>query len=190
MHFIDRLGLYSTIFTDPTAKAVPEPPTHRWRFAYDCLETLRLNESPGSIYKLLVRTEDTTELAWILAALCPWAEVAAPTPIKAGGKIPLPYATIVAREGIKATNRICDAVTAAFRHYDEISSFKRAVIYQEPWTQERDRLGMAIRRWDATGGHWKLQVVLAILVEAMSSPESKSKIINHYINRVLDFTNM
>ena len=98
---------------------------------------------------------------------------------KAGGKIPLPYATLVAREGIKATNRICDAVTAAFRHCEEISSFKRAVIDQESWTHERDKLGMAIRRWDATGGHWKVQVVLAILVEAMSSTKSKSKIISH-----------
>jgi tRNA nucleotidyltransferase (CCA-adding enzyme) len=179
LHFIDRLGLYSTIFTDPTDKIIPEPPTHHWRSAYDCLEILQLNDSPGSIYKLLVRTEDAAELAWIVAALCPWAEVATPNSTKVGGKPSLPYATLVAREGIKATNRTCDVVTAAFRHREEISSFKKAVIDQEPWIYERDKLGMAIRRWDAAGGHWKVQVVLAILVESMTSAESNSKIQCH-----------
>jgi tRNA nucleotidyltransferase (CCA-adding enzyme) len=124
---------------------------------------LKSNESPGSIYKILVRTEDAAELSWMFAALCPWAGVVTPTSSKPGGKAPLPFATIVAREGIKASNRICDAVTAAFKHREEISSFKRAVVNKEPWTRERDKLGMAIRRWDATGGHWKVQVVLAIL---------------------------
>jgi tRNA nucleotidyltransferase (CCA-adding enzyme) len=127
----------------------------------------------------LVRTEDAAELAWILATLCPWAEVATPTPSKSGGKVPLPFATLVAREGIKANNRICDAVTGAFRHREEISSFKRAVNNKEPWIHERDKLGMTIRRWDATGGHWKVQAVLAILVEAMTFTEPSGEIISH-----------
>jgi tRNA nucleotidyltransferase (CCA-adding enzyme) len=115
----------------------------------------------------------------MFAALCPWAEVATPTPSKPGGKVLLPFATMVAREGIKANNRTCDAVTAAFRHREEITSFKNAVVNKELWTHERDRLGMAIRRWDATGSHWKVQVVLAILVEAMTSTESNGKFKSH-----------
>jgi tRNA nucleotidyltransferase (CCA-adding enzyme) len=115
----------------------------------------------------------------MFAALCPWAEVATPTPSKPGGKAPLPFATMVAREGIKANNRTCDAITAAFRHREEITSFKNAVVNKELWTHKRDRLGMAIRRWDATGGHWKVQVVLAILVEAMTSTESNGKFKSH-----------
>lgn len=190
LHFIDRLGLYSTIFTDPTTESVPEPTTDQWRFAYDCLEILKLNESPGSIYELLVRSAsgDAPELAWLFAALCPWAEVALPTASKPRGKTPLPFATIVAREGIKANNRVCDAVTGAFRHREEISRFKKAVTDHEQWTHERDKLGMAIRRWDAAGGHWKIQVILAILVEAMTSTPSDGEILPQY-NPQYDSTN-
>ena len=83
----------------------------------------------------------------------------------------MPFATLVAREGIKANNRVCDTVTGAFRHIEEISNFKQAVIAQDLWTFERDKLGMAIRRWDAAGSHWKLHVILAILVEAMHLSE-------------------
>jgi hypothetical protein len=67
---------------------------------------------------------------------------------------------------------MCETVTGAFRHIEEISSFKKAVNNQEPWTREPDTLGMAIRRWDVAGGYWKLHVLLAILVEAMRSAES------------------
>jgi tRNA nucleotidyltransferase (CCA-adding enzyme) len=180
LEFIDRLRLYSTIFTDPTCKIIPEPRTDRWRFVYDCLETLRVNKSPGSIYELLIRSEDAVELAWLFAALCPWAEVALPTSSNPGGKAPLPFATLVAREGIKANNRTCDAVTGAFRHREEIARFKQAVIDLEPWVYERDKLGMAIRRWDTAGGHWKIQVVLAILVEAMRSTEFNGELVRRY----------
>lgn len=31
---------------------------------------------------------------------------------------------------------------------------------------------MAIRRWDTGGGHWKLQVLFAILVDVTRSDES------------------
>jgi hypothetical protein len=139
---------------------------------------LRSNESPGSINKLLIRTEDAVELAWLIAALCPWAEAAMPCNL--GGKVPLPFATLVAREGIKANNRICNAVTGAFRNHEEIARFKKAVINQEPWIHERDKLGMAIRRWDAADGYWKIQVVLAILVEAMASTESNGELMRRY----------
>lgn len=151
---------------------MPEPSTKRWRHAYNCLETMRANNSPSSIYKLLVCSHDAAELSWLLAALVPWAEIANPYPSKSGGKAPMPFATLVAKEGIKASNRVCDTVTGAFRHFEEISKFKQAVIAQENWTLEPDKLGMAIRRWDAGGGHWKLQVLFAILVEIARSDKS------------------
>jgi tRNA nucleotidyltransferase (CCA-adding enzyme) len=134
------------------------------------------NESPGSIYKLLIRSEDAAELAWILAALSPWADVPLP-PARTGKKTCLPWATLVAKEGIKSSNRICDTVTGAFRNFEEITIFKKAVINQEKWTSERDTLGMAIRRWDANGGHWKVQAMLAILVEVMRSNDSDGEFV-------------
>lgn len=136
---------------------------------------MRANNSPGSIYKLLVCSADAVELSWLLVALVPWAEVAIPRRSKSGGKAPLPFATLVAKEGIKVSNRVCDTVTGAFRHVEEISNFKQAVTAQDKWTLEPDKLGMAIRRWDTGGGHWKLQVLLAILVDAMRSDTSASE---------------
>ncbi len=82
---------------------------------------------------------------------------------------------MAAREGIKANNRIGELVTGAFRHLDEITCLKQAVLDKVPRTLERDRLGMAIRRWDANGGQWKLHVILAILVEAIQLDASLGK---------------
>jgi tRNA nucleotidyltransferase (CCA-adding enzyme) len=135
------------------------------------MEALRSNESPRSIYKLLVCSKEAAELAWVLTALSPWASVSTLAPSKAVTKTTPPLATGVAREGIKLSNRMCETVTGAFRHIEEISRFKRAVNNREPWTREPDTMGMAIRRWDATGGPWKLHVLLAILVDAMRSTE-------------------
>lgn len=185
LQLFDSLGLYSTIFTDPTVNNAPEPSISRWKYAYDCLDILSSNESPGSIYKLLIRSKDAAKVAWILAALTPWAEVAQPSRCKHAGKVPLPFATSVAREGIKLNNKICDIVTGAFRNFEEISSFKSAVVNNEPWTKERDKLGMAIRRWDSSGGHWELQAMLAILVEAMRSQTSGGEILQLYHKPIL-----
>ena len=133
------------------------------------------NKTPGSLIEVLVSSPDAHELSWLLASLSPWAEVDLPAPKEGTRKPLLPNATLVAREGIKATNRICDTVTAAFLHYKEITIFKKAVNEGDSWVLERDKIGMAIRRWDAQGGHWKVQVIFAILIEAMQSDESKGK---------------
>ncbi|KFY65185.1 hypothetical protein V496_02761 [Pseudogymnoascus sp. VKM F-4515 (FW-2607)] len=165
---IDRLGLYTTIFTNPTAEQFPQVDTSNWGNAYNCLDLIKSNESPASIYKLLVRSDESESVAWILAALSPWAPLGSP-PRPPGGKLPLPYATFAAREGIKSNNKTCDVVTGASRHFREIIKLKAAVLAKEPYVYERDTMGMTIRRWDANGGQWKLHVVLAILVESMGT---------------------
>lgn len=165
---IDRLGLYTTIFTNPTAEQFPQVDTSNWGNAYNCLDLIKSNESPASIYKLLIRSDESEAVAWILAALSPWAPLGSP-PRPPGGKLPLPYATFAAREGIKSNNKTCDVVTGASRHFREIIKLKAAVLAKEPYVYERDTMGMTIRRWDANGGQWKLHVVLAILVESMGT---------------------
>lgn len=165
---IDRLGLYTTIFTNPTAEGLPNVNTSNWKNAYNCLDLIKSNESPASIYRLLVRSDESEAVAWILAALSPWAHLGSP-PGPPGGKLPLPYATFAAREGIKSNNKTCDVVTGASRHFREIINLKEAVLAKEPYVYERDTLGMTIRRWDAHGGQWKLHIVLAILVESMGT---------------------
>lgn len=167
LQLFDRLGLYSTIFTDPTAVEVAEPSTAVWHVAYDCLELMRNNTAPKSIYQCLVRSKEAEEISWILAALAPWVQIPRSNAEKPGGKLPLPYATNVAKEGIKVNNRTCEVVTAAFRHLDEITKFQRAVVASETWVEARDTLGMAIRHWDERGGFWKIQVMFAILTDCM-----------------------
>jgi tRNA nucleotidyltransferase (CCA-adding enzyme) len=169
LQLIDRLGLYSTIFTDPTAQSSPLADSSEWHAIYKCLEVLESNKTPGSIYQSLVRSDDAKYLAWILTALTPWSAIPNPQPGVAGGKLPLPLATNVAREGFKADNKICSVVTAAFRNCGDVIKLKDSVTREEPFVNERDTLGMMIRKWDSMGGQWKLQVLFALLVDVSRS---------------------
>ncbi len=167
LELVNRLGLYSTIFTDPTTQGNPVPDTTTWPIAYKCLDQLRSNETPGSIYLSLVRSDDAKYLGWVLVALTPWSQIPLPQPAITGGKLPLPLGTKVAREGIKSENKICNVVTGSFRHYEQITELKEAIRRKYAYTNKRDTVGMMIRRWDAQGGHWRLQALFAILVEAL-----------------------
>ncbi|RDL40006.1 uncharacterized protein BP5553_04346 [Venustampulla echinocandica] len=173
LYLIDRLGLYPFIFTDPTAPDFPVPSTVSWNFVYGLLQVLKVNETPGSIYHSLVRSDDAKYIAWILAALTPWSSVPLPER-SATGKLPPPVAALIAREGIKANSKICDIVTGAFRNCGEITSLRDAIKLKDPYSQERDKLGMSIRRWDSQGKNWRLQVLLAIFVEALNGDGQSS----------------
>ena len=171
LHLIDRLGLYSVIFTDPTKEPPCSPATENWKLVYDCLETLQRNKTPGSIYDTLVRSEDAQFVAWILAAVAPWSSVPLPE-AKVGAKIPLPYATLVGREGIKVNNKISDIITASFRNSAEITTLRDAILEKYAYVNERDTVGMMIRRWDWTGKNWRLEVMLAIFVEVLNKGQA------------------
>ncbi|KAI9649857.1 CCA tRNA nucleotidyltransferase, mitochondrial [Ciborinia camelliae] len=166
LYLFDRLGLYSTIFTDPTASDLPVPDTSNWRIVYDCLKELTLNETPESIYKSLVRSDDAKYLAWILAALTPWTAIPPAQATKPGGKVPPPYGQLVAREGLKAESKLCSMVGGAFKQYAEITELKDAIKRNDSYIHQRDTVGMMIRKWDSQGGQWKLQVLFALFVEA------------------------
>lgn len=80
----------------------------------------------------------------------------------------MPPGTMVAREGIKADNKICNVITGAFRNYEQITRLKDDIKRnEEAYIHKRDTVGMSIRRWDSQGGHWRLQALFALLVEAM-----------------------
>lgn len=166
LEYINNLGLYHTIFTDPSKPDIPTPDITNWRSVYECLDSLRKNKTPGSIYDILVRSDEAAYYAWILAALCPWESVETP-PHTRKGKAPPPFGTLAVREGIKAPNKLCDLVTAAHHNRREIVDLMIAVSSNAPFIKERDRFGMAIRNWDASkAGHWRLQILYALLVEA------------------------
>ena len=157
LELLDRLNLYHAIFLDPAKDGPTGPDTTHWHAAYECLDHLIQNRSPGSICALLIPSESSAFLAWNLAAVCPWMIVRDPPDQSRKANAPPPVA-VVAREGFKAPNKVTDVMAASHRHRDEIVELKRAVCMQEPFIHERDRLGMAIRRWDAQGGPWTLQV--------------------------------
>lgn len=167
LHFFDRLGLYSAIFTDPTTEETISPDTSTWHIAYECLSQLQHNDTPGSIYKTLVHSEDAKSIAWLLAALVPWSSIPNPPPV-ANVKQKLPLGVIAAREGLKSESKICTFLAGAFRHFEDITAMKDAIMKKDYFINQRDTLGMQIREWEARGGHWRLQVLFAILVEAMN----------------------
>jgi hypothetical protein len=152
------------VFTDPERADMPRPDTAHWRTAYECLELLESNKTPGSIYDLLVTSEEARYYAWSLATLTPWEQLPDDPPLPSG-KLALPLPTQAAREGFKAPNKLCDVITAAHRHRPAILELRDIVREKRAGVDERDRFGMAIRDWDARGGNWRLQVLFAILVD-------------------------
>ncbi|CEJ94245.1 hypothetical protein VHEMI09787 [[Torrubiella] hemipterigena] len=171
LQIINRLNLYHAIFTDPAKSDETKPDISRWPVAYDGLCEILANESPGSLGSVLVRGEDGKFLAWNLAAVAPWISVADPPGTKKKANA-LPPVGVIAREGFKASNKLTDVMSACHKHRLEIVELKTAVCENAPYIQERDRFGMAIRRWNHQGGSWKLQVLGAMLVEAMEKLES------------------
>lgn len=53
---------------------------------------------------------------------------------------------------------------------------KDAIKNKEKYINQRDKLGMQIRDWEAMGGQWRLQAMFALLVEAMNKAEVNSKL--------------
>jgi tRNA nucleotidyltransferase (CCA-adding enzyme) len=170
LQYFDKLGLYQTVFTDPTTRNIPAPDTTNWSLAYNCLRSLESNKTPGSIYQTLIRSDDARYASWILAALAPWSLL--PNSKKAGSKMLPLFGTRVAQEGIKANSKICAHVHGAFKNYAGITDLKNAVALEQAFINERDIVGMNIRKWDADGGNWRIQALFALLVEAMNHSTS------------------
>ncbi|PBP21892.1 poly A polymerase head domain-containing protein [Diplocarpon rosae] len=177
LHLIDRLGLYPTIFTDPKDEQTLTPDTKNWHMAYECLAELQSNEKLGIIYESLFpeNSDDVKYMGWILASLTPWSQFPLPQPPAGSFKVPLPHGTKVAREGLKLPSRICDTVTGALRHREQIAELKDAIMRKDDYTNDSAILGMTIRRWNSQGGYWRLQALFAILVDALNSDKGFSE---------------
>ncbi|KAF4502629.1 CCA tRNA nucleotidyltransferase, mitochondrial [Fusarium agapanthi] len=168
LQLVHELQLFHAIFTDPTQENLPVPDISRWAVAYTCLDELLNDRDSTSVAGRLITSTDATYSAWNLAALSPWMTVEEPSnPRRKANALPL--VAIVSREGFKAPNRLSSIVAASHRNRDEILKLKRAVCNGESYIQERDRFGMAIRKWDTPAGTWRLQVLNALLVEALET---------------------
>ena len=137
--------------------------------------------------EILVRDAEERYSMWMLSAMVPYRD-APPPPVIEGKKAPPPVATTIVREGIKATNNVCNLVTASIKNHSEISSMvhdfnemKRRPNHknqaEDPSAPEV--VGMAIRRWGST---WRSQAGFALLVNVADEPfaargkmQSKSK---------------
>lgn len=161
LKLIDRLRLYHAIFTDPGRLQMPTPDTTNWAAVYTCLDSLAADNTPDSIFARLVANDEEKYAAWVFAAVVPWEQLPDDPPKR--GKLALPLPTLVAREGFKAPNKVSDIITAAHRHRLEMVGLKNVVCTAE--ARQRDFFGMAIVEWDSKGGHWRLQLLYAILAD-------------------------
>ncbi|KAJ2973811.1 hypothetical protein NQ176_g6394 [Zarea fungicola] len=166
LQMIDDIGLYHAIFTDPTRPEIEQPDISKWPVAYNGLDDILQTQTPGSIAASLIHTDEYRFIAWNLAAVSPWMRIQDPPGTKRKANS-LPPVGVIAREGFKAANKLTDIMAASHRHLDEILALKKAVMDKAGYVQERDRFGMAIRRWEAQGGSWRLQVLAALLTEAL-----------------------
>ena len=173
---IERLGLYRTIFSDPTEDPLHAfaPDEENWKIVVNQLGTFLGGENADA--GVMVKDQEERFLAWILACMVPYRDAPQAQPAEVGRKWPPPVATNVAREGIKATNKVCELVTASVRNREEITALvnkqserrrrpQQSAQGEDPFA--RDVLGMAIRRWGAT---WRSQTVFSMLCEISDEP--------------------
>lgn len=167
LRLIDDLGLYHAILTNPTRQQPLKPDTSTWKAAYSGLKALTSAKSLDALRNvLLLQSKEAMYLAWVTATVLPWDSIPhGKSALKA--RSAQPDVVQVVREGLKAPSKVCDIVAAAHRNKSEIISLKTAVCTQSSLGSKRDRLGMAIRRWDARDMAWRTQVVYALLSEVM-----------------------
>lgn len=168
LRLIDDLGLYSTIFTDPTVSEAQPPTANIWKRSYECLKYVKEDPEFTRLCETFLQSEQDLFLAWVAAAMVPWELVVSEKPVK-GGKLHHVLVSRIAREGLRADGKTCDVLAAAHHNRGEIMSLKAAVLERSSVMEERDSFGMAIRRWDARNSHWRVQVVYAMLHEVMTT---------------------
>lgn len=180
LQYIDRLGLYGTVFADPTKDHGYCPPSN-WAVAYQCLARIKQSEDPhhNLVSTMTIHDAEEAYTSWIISAMVPYADAPETKPAKAGSKAPPPVAAQVVREAIKATNKIFDVVTASVKNMEEIKSLKDKFVIQQKQPHKkqegddataRDTIGMAIRKWGQT---WRSQALFALLHEVLTSPEKE-----------------
>lgn len=179
MQYIHRLGLYTTVFSDPTKDHNYTPPAN-WFVAYQALARLLQSQEPASttVHSMTIHDSEDAYLSWLISAIVPWADAPEPQPLRPGTKAPPPVASSVAREGIKAPNKVCDVMTAAVKNLFEIRELKDRFNTQQRQPHKKhegddatapDTIGMAIRRWGPT---WRNQVLFVLLYEILNLPQA------------------
>lgn len=186
LRLISEVGLYKTTYCDPAAEAAAEaaaiqPDLDDWPSVLDTLQGVL--DSADAIANIAARDPEEQFVAWQLASIVPYRNAPVPQ-AEPGRKAGTPFSTHVMREGIKASNKICDVVTASVRHVSEISamveSFSRQNILKQkavPNDQlRRDVIGMKLRAWGPT---WRSQIIYAFLVDVADSVQNAEGEMRH-----------
>lgn len=169
---IDRLGLYNTIYTNPSTGWFEMANTQHWHLAYDQLHAI-VTQVGGTnslvslqvIAKILLKEPHDAEevyLAWMLCCFVPWAQTKTGTSNPPISKFPKTVAAIAAREGIKADNNITKLVEEAVLYFPDVVIMKGDTINQNRSSTFRELHGRAIRQW---GPHWRSIVIFALLIQ-------------------------
>ncbi|EED12842.1 tRNA nucleotidyltransferase [Talaromyces stipitatus ATCC 10500] len=185
LRYIDDLGLYSTIFANQYDDA--EPHVASWSLAYDALDhilsrVLKTDELRHikRIKNILIRNEDETFYAWVMAAFTPWVTVPERVPTSRKQKPPIiARAAEVARDNLRMENKIVNALKDATALFKEVSSLKSSVISKDiPGTaaEVRQHVGLQIRSWKKD---WRLIVLMAMLQEISAGVEPR-KVFQEY----------
>ena len=168
LQFIDRLGLYPTIFANHQDKVTAD--TSTWPLAYNALARLLQPESNEAalerVREILVCDKSSHYTAWMIAAFAPWTSV--PTREQGSEKKPPPTRPVeVGRDSLKTDNKTLFILRDATLHFRDIVKWKNSLLgntIQATPAEIRQKIGLRIRSW---GKEWRLCVVLAILQEVM-----------------------
>lgn len=187
LKWIDQLGLYTTVFTDPVSEPKYRPELQDWPavMQYMLEMTARGAVDSNSFINKLLRIPDDHYQAWISTALIPWADAPLPPPARPN-RPPTPLIVSVAQEGFKAPNKVSNVLAASIAHLDEIRELKDRFNSHAKFPNRRregddatapDTIGMALRKW---GAQWRQQVLFALLYEIFPSPESLQSVEKSY----------
>ncbi|KKK19156.1 hypothetical protein ARAM_001398 [Aspergillus rambellii] len=169
LHIIDRLALYPTIFANHQDNAVAE--TTSWSLAYNALQQLiSQSNEPGLVQRvrsLIIRDSLETYYAWVITAFAPWSDVPGRVQTGKNGKPLPPRAAEVARDSLRADNKMITVLGLAAKNWRNIIDVKTAIVENRmdgTAAEIRQRVGLYIRSWNKD---WRLCILLSLLQEIM-----------------------
>lgn len=145
-------------------------------------------EDRAYLRKTLVRDRKDEYHAWMVAALSPWAIVPCQTNLRNQKSIQS-RASAVARDSLRAENKITSILNTTVRHYESVSKLRSAFLRHElgdTLSETRLKLGNALR---AMGIEWRLCFLQAMIVEIMQGAEPmKSRKTLFFLTNVCSLT--
>jgi len=161
-----QLNFFSSLFTPPADQQLPEnlPVEHMGRATALLSYLLENSESPDYQHlRLLLKTPHEQYLGWLIASVTPF------TGHMFDGydtKKNIPAAASVAKEGLKAPNKVVDVLASCYRNYKQVQDIVTEVT-DDVEQVSRGKLGLLLRK---LGAEWTSQVLCSLLLEALSGP--------------------